>query len=76
MGLDRYITSVRKNIAKATLAINKDSSIALKIAQIQAVNGNLADAEYLNASAYIEDKAIVTPAIKLLSVLRKLQGRP
>ena len=49
MGLDRFITSVRKNIAKATLAINEDSSIALKIAQIQATNGNLADSEYLNA---------------------------
>jgi hypothetical protein len=76
MALDRFITSARKNIAKVALKVNEDSMLASRIAKVQAENENLAEASYLNVTAEFENKILVEPTIKLLSILRKLQGRP
>jgi len=76
MALDRFITSARKNIVKVALKVNEDSMLASRIAKVQAENENLAEASYLNVTAEFENKILVEPTIKLLSILRKLQGRP
>ena len=75
MEFDSLITSARKKIILATHAVNEDSILASKVAQIQIGHGNLIDAAYLVTTAGIEERIMVPLALKLVTKIRRIQDR-